>query len=346
MEVIQSSFKKRETYHVQLKHSVLFECALGIAAVTNKPLLDTLEKKTWGIDHFNEDLTNELAFVEKNNTWKALLQLLHQDSFSSLQAFTSFITSLDDQRLKYVCLPYVGEALEKLRTEASKGSKDAVEALVHRVKDHSFFPAYIAFIAEVDAGTLRTHLQQVMKVWYATVIQPEEKELIELLKRDYEAKEKMKEKLEAEAFVEWATGGINYRPEPSVYQVLLVPHYTYRPWNVEADLKGTKVFYYPVSNASLYRDDAYIPEQNLVQQYKALGDEVRLKLVKYLFESERSLQELTSLLQMRKSTLHHHLKMLKAARIVDSSQSMYRLNKYKLDAMPIDLAQFLGKKNE
>ncbi len=185
-----------------------------------------------------------------------------------------------------------------------------------------------------------------MELWFEAVVQPEEEKLRELLRYDHEAKEKMKQKLEPEAFVEWATGGLTYRPEPSVYQVLLIPHYTYRPWNVEADLKGTKVFYYPVSNDSLYKEDPYIPGQMLVQQYKALGDEVRLKLVKYLYERERSLQELTNILQMRKSTLHHHLKMLKAARMVESNHSTYRLNRHKLEAMPINLEQFLDKKDE
>ncbi|MFG6146768.1 ArsR/SmtB family transcription factor [Halobacillus sp. B23F22_1] len=342
MEVIQFNSKKRETYRVRVEHSILFECALGIAALTNQSLIDTLEKKNWHKERFDEALKKELSYVKLHNTWKALLQILHHDSFPSLQDFTQFIQQLDSGTLKYISLPYLGEDLEPLRKKASKGEKNAIRQLSNEVSDHAFFPSYIQFISEVDELTLKQHLQDVMTYWYKAVIEPEEEELKDLLERDYVAKEKMIHKLEPEAFVEWATGGMTYKPEPSVHHVLLIPHHTYRPWNVEADLPDTKVFYYPVSNDSLYQNDPYIPSQMLVQKYKALGDEVRLRLVKYLYEKERSLQELTTILQMGKSTLHHHLKMLKSARIVESSHSTYRLNKRTIDSMPIDLEQFLG----
>lgn len=44
MDVLNFTSRKRETYQVQLKYSILWECALGIAAITNSPLIKTLEK--------------------------------------------------------------------------------------------------------------------------------------------------------------------------------------------------------------------------------------------------------------------------------------------------------------
>ena len=52
-------------------------------------------------------------------------------------------------------------------------------------------------------------------------------------------------------------------------------------------------------------------------KHKALGDEARLRIVKMLFEKERTLQEITERLQLGKSTVHHHLKLLRAAKLVD-----------------------------
>ncbi|MFC7319899.1 ArsR/SmtB family transcription factor [Halobacillus campisalis] len=342
MNVIQSNYKRRETYHVTIEHSILFECALGIAAITNKPLLDTLEKKDWPTGSFSPALRQELATVEKNNTWKSLLQLLHQESFQTLQQFTDFIDHLPEEQLKFICLPYLGESFQEKRAEASKGQDQSIHYLKKEVEDHPFFAEYISFISSTDPIKLKTHLQTVMNEWYEAVIQPEEQTAV--LERDHRAKEKMLANMEPEAFIEWATGGIQYPAEPSVYRVLLIPHMTYRPWNVEADLEGTKVFYYPVSNDSLHSNDPYTPDQFVVQKYKALGDEVRLKIIKYLFEQERTLQELTGLLEMGKSTIHHHLKMLKAARIVESSHSTYRLKKQTIDMMGAELEQFLGRK--
>ena len=44
MEVFNSSSRNRETYHIEVQSSLLWETALGIAAVTNTALIDTLER--------------------------------------------------------------------------------------------------------------------------------------------------------------------------------------------------------------------------------------------------------------------------------------------------------------
>ncbi len=47
------------------------------------------------------------------------------------------------------------------------------------------------------------------------IIQKEEEEILSILKRDYEIKVEMNKKDETrKKFVEWATGGVNYMPEP------------------------------------------------------------------------------------------------------------------------------------
>ncbi|UOR10767.1 ArsR/SmtB family transcription factor [Halobacillus amylolyticus] len=343
MEVIQTTSRKRETYRTKIEHSLLYEAALGIAAVTNTPLLDTLEKSDW--DAVKKQLSNkmngELQYVEENNTWKSLLQLLHQDSFPNLDAFTQFIQQLDATKLQYICLPYLGLAFQELRDQASKGDKKAVQSLQKEVEDHPFFKTYISFITTTDPSVLKSHLIAVMIGWYTAVIQPQEQELQAILQRDQQAKQNMSNKVDTESLVEWATGGIKYFPEPSVYRVLLIPQRTYRPWNVEADIEGTKIFYYPVSNESIHMDDPYAPDQFLVQKYKALGDEVRMKIVKLLFEKERTLHELTDILNMGKSTIHHHLKLLKSARIVEGERSIYRLRKNSIDMMATELEYFI-----
>ena len=98
-----------------------------------------------------------------------------------------------------------------------------------------------------------------MTGWYESVIQKEEEEILSILKRDYETKVEMNKKMKPEEFVEWATGGVNYMPEPSVHHVLLIPQMTYRPWNIEADIEDTKVFHYPVANESIHPEDPYEP---------------------------------------------------------------------------------------
>lgn len=138
--------------------------------------------------------------------------------------------------------------------------------------DNPFFPRYIEFISKSDVRQLKKHLNAVMTGWYETVIKKESENLNTFLQTDYQTKMLMAEKMTPEELVEWSTGGISYLPEPSVDNVLLIPQYIYRPWNIEADIEGTKVFYYPIANESISPDDRYTPDNFLIHKHKALGD--------------------------------------------------------------------------
>ncbi|PEJ63075.1 ArsR/SmtB family transcription factor [Bacillus wiedmannii] len=347
MEVYHITSRKRETYHVQVKYSILFECALGIAAITHKRLIDTLEKSQNEWEEIKESLTEEmrehLQFVEEHNTWKALLQLLYKEDFQDLAQFHAKIDSLSEVDLKYICLPFLGEKYEKKRHLAASGDVTAIYELMELTQDHQFFSAYIRFICNIDVQKLKDHLVAVMTGWYESVIQKEEEKILSILQRDYEAKNQMNKKMKPEEFVEWATGGVNYMPEPSVHNVLLIPQMTYRPWNIEADIEDTKVFHYPVANESIHPENLYEPNYFLVQKHKALGDEARLRIVKILFEKERTLQEITERLQLGKSTVHHHLKLLRAAKLVDIHDGKYVLRKKAVQSLAKELDAFLNR---
>ncbi|KMJ57276.1 ArsR family transcriptional regulator [Bacillus sp. LL01] len=345
MKLLNITNRKRESYQVTFRYSLLMECALGIAAVTNTPLHDSLEKPKSYWDHTRNELSGELQAllddVEKNNTWKTLLQLCHYHHCKDLHEFLSYIENLEDQQLKFLSLPYLGVEFQDMRIKASEGDRDACRTLMEKTKQHNFFPDYIQFICQSETDSLKSHLKAIMKEWYEEFEQQVEQETNEILKRDVAAKIEMQKKLTPEQLVEWATGGIEYRPEPNVQEVLLVPQQIYRPWNIEADMEGTKIFYYPVANESITPDDRYTPNHFLVAKYKALGDEARIRIVKHLSEKECTLQELTGLLDVGKSTIHHHLKILRAAKLVDSKDGIYTLRKHTLHLLEDEMQRYL-----
>ncbi|EJQ60097.1 ArsR/SmtB family transcription factor [Bacillus mycoides] len=347
MEVFHVTSRKRETYNVQMKYSILFECALGIAAVTHKRLIDTLEKSQSEWEKIRQSLSVEmrehLQFVEENNTWKALLQLLYEGDFQDLSQFIANIDSLSEEDLKYICLPFLGEAYQAKRRLAASGEVSVINELKELTHDHQFFSTYIEFVCHADVRELKTHLIAVMTGWYDSVVKKEAEKIVSILERDYEAKNEMNKKMQPEEFVEWATGGVTYMPEPSVHHVLLIPQITYRPWNIEADIEDTKVFHYPVANESIHPEDPYEPSYFLVHKHKALGDEARLRIVKLLFEQERTLQEITERLQLGKSTVHHHLKLLRSAKLVDIQDGKYVLRKKAVQSLAKELDAFLNR---
>lgn len=347
MDVLNLTSRKRETYKIQLDYSVLWECALGIAAVTNTPLIKTLEKP---LDYWNEikstlsaELLESLDFVERNNTWKAILQLLHREKFSNISEFTSYIFDIPNDDFKYICLPFIGMEFQDIRQEAAAGDEIAINEMKVLTHDNPFFPRYIEFISKSNADDLKKHLISVMTGWYEAVIQKDIEKLDNILQVDFETKNAMVKKMTPEELVEWATGGVTYLPEPSVNNVLLIPQYIYRPWNIEADIEGTKVFYYPIANESISPYDKYTPNNFLILKHKALGDEVRMRIVKLLYEEDKTLQEITKQLNIGKSTIHHHLKILRAAKLVEISDLKYSLKKKSVELLAKELSLYLNK---
>ena len=83
---------------------------LALQRITHKRLIDTLEKSQNEWEEIKKSLTEEmrehLQFVEENNTWKALLQLLYEEDIQDVSQFHVKIDSLSEEDLKYICLPF------------------------------------------------------------------------------------------------------------------------------------------------------------------------------------------------------------------------------------------------
>ncbi|MDR7319109.1 helix-turn-helix domain-containing protein [Brevibacillus nitrificans] len=328
----------RKTYEVELQYSMLFESALGLAAATYPEIHHTLEKPpTYWSDlktNLSSNLAAEVSYLQRNNTWKTILNLLDRHSFKELSDLLSYIKNTDELELRYESLPFLGYTLQETRRKAAEGASNAANQLQQACYDHKFFPDYIHFICEVNIDQLKNHLITVMDGWYQTIVAPHEETIRGILERDFQAKLTMMSKMEPEALVEWATGGIRYLPEPQVTRVRLIPQYVYRPWSIQAEMEQTKILYYPVSDESIYLEpDPYRPPHNLVQQCKALGDEHRMRMVKMLYQKDHTLQELTDKLDLAKSTVHHHLSMLRSAHLVGVVEQRYYLKRTNLVAL-------------
>jgi DNA-binding transcriptional ArsR family regulator len=141
------------------------------------------------------------------------------------------------------------------------------------------------------------------------------RDVASILERDAAAKRAMATSMDASALVEAATDGVTFSPQPNVRGIVLVPSVAVRPWVTITDHDGVRIFAYPVAEEHLDADpDA--PPSHLVDLYKALGDERRLRLLRLLGEGPASLRDLTQRLDLAKSTVHHHLRVLRKAGLV------------------------------
>lgn len=115
--------------------------------------------------------------------------------------------------------------------------------------------------------------------------------------------------------IEEVTSGISFDIPLGVTRVVLVPSVVTRPLSLIDGSRGTLVVYYAVADEFI-NGDPEAPPSWLVRMFKALSDEKRLRILRRLGEGETTLDELTEMLSLSKSTVHHHIGQLRAAGLV------------------------------
>lgn len=337
----------QETYQVQLEYSVLWEAALGIAVVTRPDIHHALSLPP---SHWREMqrklppfVRDELEIVRRHHTWKGLLSLLQCGRFARLHEWLAAVDGLSEQQLRERLLPYLGEEREPLRQAAARGDRKSADRLLQASEGHAFFGEYIRYITREEHRRLKRHLTTMLSEWYQHVVKPEEERISAVLARDVEARKAIEGRLSPEAFVQQVTDGMQVIPAPGVRRVLLIPQIVYRPWRIQADDRDTRIVYYPVDDASLEGDrDPNRPHSCWVQVHKALADEKRLRILRAIQRGVDTLPALSQEMGMPKTTLHHHLTLLRSARLVGAKGNRYWFNLHTWTSCCGELEQYLG----
>lgn len=161
-----------------------------------------------------------------------------------------------------------------------------------------------------------------------------------VLRRDADHKRALAATMDPPQLVEAATNGITFRMVPEIDRIVLIPSVVIRPWVTIADHGRTRIFCYPVAEQHLDAD-ADTPPAWLVDVYKALGDERRLRLLRILKDGPASLADITARTDLAKSTVHHHLRVLRSAGLVRATIGADTEYSLRADAIP-DAARLLA----
>jgi DNA-binding transcriptional ArsR family regulator len=119
-------------------------------------------------------------------------------------------------------------------------------------------------------------------------------------------------KLAAESIVEVATGGIVLEADQQLQDVVLAPAVHFRPLNTYAIYKTLGLILYPVDPPA----DADGPPPQLMRMTRALADESRIRILRFLAPAARSFTEVVAHTGLSKGTVHHHLVGLRAAGLI------------------------------
>jgi DNA-binding transcriptional ArsR family regulator len=280
--------------------------------------------------HLSDGLRSELGDLgTKGEIWLTLLSIVYDTPApKTINAFLSRMAALDPRRLRSAMLANAwftkkGNVDPATVAEAVAGNAEALTRLSEVAVDCDCGPGW-AYILGMSPESAQSILVKTLQA-YAEAADADD--MSELLDRDARAKRALASTLPTSELVERATNGITFENRAGVEGVILVPSVVLRPLVVITEHGAMRMFCYPI-NEELLTAQPGAPPSWLVDYYKALGDEKRIRLLTILAEGEASLTELVDRLDLAKSTVHHHLRMLRTAgfvRVTVGDEHLYSL---------------------
>jgi DNA-binding transcriptional ArsR family regulator len=211
--------------------------------------------------------------------------------------------------------------------QAAEGDEEAQEQFLKTsFPEDTGWQRTLRYLFTQDPIETKKRVLNILESWYEHVFRDLEQQIMPIIERDAEAKRALSQVVSLERLVDVATNGFELVPEPGLRKVVLIPSYIDRPWNHVTEYQDAKIFIYPVADESI-AEDASTPPVRLVRLIKALADERRLRILKKLTTGSYTLQEIADDFGAAKTTVHHHLAILRAAGLVrvQSDEKLYSL---------------------
>ncbi|HEX7196813.1 MAG TPA: metalloregulator ArsR/SmtB family transcription factor [Candidatus Limnocylindria bacterium] len=202
---------------------------------------------------------------------------------------------------------------------------------------------FLRGILDADGETLKAELIAVLELWAERVFKPESLTIMPIIERDAEVKRDLMRELPIERFVTTATNGVEFAPRPGIDRVVMIPSFVNRPLVSYLEFGDALLIVYPVADESVSADSG-TPPLRLVRLSKALGDEKRLRILRALADGEKSLMELAEMFGLAKTTMHHHMIVLRSAGLISVGvgSKRYRLRTETVPDVGALLSGYLG----
>ena len=138
-----------------------------------------------------------------------------------------------------------------------------------------------------------------------------------LVARDVEAKETLFRDAPMDVALSESTNGVEFDLAGWADQIIVIPTFALRPFIAPVESGPRQLILCSVSDEA-FDDDPAAPPRRLVKVTAALGDEVRLRILHELAGADLTAAELASRLGVERTSLHHHLGVLRSAGLVSA----------------------------
>ncbi len=330
MKIKDYTVDRKPTVNVSVKYSSAVDLLLSLWIISESacgsPVSDLDTEDSYFdtfLDGVDESTKALLDPIPSGQAWIGLLTLLPEaGEGQSVAEFLQFLESYDPVDLRYKLIMLYqdfdddGRQLAADAAEGLPGSVDALLALPSFDADEMKpWKDSLRFLLELEPSATSAFLVDALRKVNDQAFGKYEPEFREFLEADYRSKRSMARRLSPDRLVELASNGISVEDRRVSTPIVLMPSMVARPWVVMAEAADVLIMAYPVSDRTLLSDpDA--PPRWLVKLHKALGDERRMRILRRLAEGDASLAELSEVTDIAKSTLHHHMMLLRAAGLV------------------------------
>lgn len=162
-----------------------------------------------------------------------------------------------------------------------------------------------------DMEKLRRQLQ-LLSGWYEEYFRHVDSSILSGLEQEAEQRNKEKDVYSTVEWVDRTTNGFRFEPSEGLARVLLVPQYHFQPINIIYRFGSLLLCHY---SAGIYvqEDDFLSPQE--YRMIRSLGEKSRLKILKYLYQSQnpRTFIEIVRHLKLSKGITHDHIFKLRAS---------------------------------
>ncbi|KAB7672077.1 ArsR/SmtB family transcription factor [Bacillus sp. B1-b2] len=341
MKTIYSTLPQ-ENVTISIDYSSVWEIALGIAGYTYTQLRHTFEfDEIWNDTSMSPRLIKNLNEIQDTNLWYGILLMQSKLAANTILEFSDAINTLTSDEFYEALLPYKDRINESFRQHTAKNLSN-LHKYASLFKKHEYLVGYVLSLSQRNKTEIISLFIETLSDWYDWFHEKGDwKKWMQAL--SFEEKQNVTiDYTKPYEEIERITGGVKYLPEPSIWNIKLIPHVSYRPWLLELRTNETKLFFYPIKEESLLEPG--VPSQELIRGHKALGDELRLKLLYQIMRGPHSLQELSTSFNVTKTTLHHQLSLLKAAKFITVDKGTYSANTVQIQSFTSQLHTYLGDK--
>lgn len=319
--------RSRQALTVQIESNPAYEFLMWLCVFTDMASETNYEVgKVWFEDIRQKLSPLLLETIEQfsfysHEMWEHISALAYNcPAPRDISTLLAFLESIDPFELRLHMLGYYVRQHRRVTPPeviyaAAQGDLEAQRKLIRTsFPEDASWQKSLRWILSLEAAAAKERLLEIVRGWYNEVFREQEAYVMPILQRDVEARRAAQATLTPEQLIEACTGW-EYVPEPGIRRVLLVPSYILRPFNGDAESGDTRIFFYPVSDESI-NADASAPPVRLLRLAKALADERRLRILHKLSGGSYTLQEIADDLGAAKTTIHHHLILMRSAGMV------------------------------